>query len=132
MRHLQFVLVLVLELVSSARAAEFAVIVRTNVMVAMRDGIRLATDVYLPARGGRPLDEKLPVVLTRTPYGKSGAKSYGQYFAKHGYVFIAQDTRGRYASEGVWHWMTDDGPDGIDCAKWIGQQPWSNGKIGMI
>jgi putative CocE/NonD family hydrolase len=47
-------------------------------------------------------------------------------------VFVAQDTRGRYGSEGVWHMLTDDGPDGVDCAAWIGKQPWSNAKIGMI
>ena len=104
------------------------VIVETNVMVAMRDGVKLAADVYRPANGAG----KLPVILTRTPYGKGGSKKQGEYFAQHGYVFIAQDTRGRYASEGTWHWMTDDGNDGVDCAAWIGKQPWSNGKIGML
>jgi len=102
--------------------------VRTNVMVAMRDGVKLATDIYLPANH----TEKLPVILTRTPYNKNGAKKYGHYFASHGYVFVAQDTRGRYASEGLWHMLVDDGPDGVDCAAWIARQPWSNGKIGMI
>lgn len=113
-------------------AAEFAVTVRTNVLVAMRDGTKLATDVYLPAQDGESHVEKLPVILTRTPYNKSGARSFGQYFAKHGYAFVAQDTRGRYDSEGVWHWLTDDGRDGADCAAWIAQQPWANGKIGMV
>lgn len=115
-----------------AREPEFEVIVRTNLMVAMRDGVRLATDVYLPARNGVAVDEKFPVILTRTPYNKNGAKRYGSYFARYGYVFVAQDTRGRYASEGIWHMLTDDGPDGVDCAAWIARQPWSNGKIGMI
>jgi uncharacterized protein len=99
-----------------------------NVKVAMRDGVHLATDVYLPSGHS----EKLPVILTRLPYNKDGAKKMGEYYAQHGYAFVAQDTRGRYASEGTWHWMTDDGKDGVDCAKWIGQQPWSNGKIGMV
>jgi putative CocE/NonD family hydrolase len=99
-----------------------------TVMVTMRDGAKLATDIYQPAGN----TEKLPVILTRTPYNKAGAKKHGEYFAQHGYIFIAQDTRGRYASEGVWHWMTDDGPDGVDCAKWIISQPWSDGQIGMI
>ncbi|MBL9129562.1 MAG: CocE/NonD family hydrolase [Verrucomicrobiaceae bacterium] len=99
-----------------------------TVMVTMRDGVKLATDIYKPAGSA----EKLPVILTRTPYNKSGAKKHGEYFAQHGYIFVAQDTRGRYGSEGVWHWMTDDGPDGVDCAKWIIAQPWSDGKIGMI
>jgi putative CocE/NonD family hydrolase len=103
-------------------------IVETNLMVTMRDGVKLATDVYRPAGDVT----KLPAILTRSPYNKSGAKKHGEYFARHGYVFVAQDTRGRYASEGVWHWMTDDAPDGVDCAKWIISQPWSDGKIGMI
>jgi putative CocE/NonD family hydrolase len=45
---------------------------------------------------------------------------------------VIQDTRGRYRSEGVWHWMSDDGPDGVDCAAWIAAQAWSNGRIGMM
>ncbi len=118
--------------VSPSLAAEFSVLVRTNVMVAMRDGVQLSTDLYLPARDGKALNEKLPVILSRTPYNKSGVKSSGLYFAKHGYVVVAQDTRGRYGSEGVWHWLTDDGRDGADCAAWIAKQPWSDGKIGMI
>lgn len=109
-------------------AQEPAITVEKSVMVAMRDGVKLATDVYLPAGNA----EKLPVILTRTPYNKDGGKSYGEFFAANGYVFVAQDTRGRYASEGVWHWMTDDGKDGADCAAWIAAQPWSNGKIGMV
>ena len=109
-------------------AEKAKVTVEKNVMVAMRDGVKLATDIYLPVGN----TEKLPVILTRLPYNKDGAKSFGEYFAAHGYAFVAQDTRGRYASEGTWHFMTDDGRDGTDCAAWIGKQPWSNGKIGMV
>lgn len=101
-------------------------------MVPMRDGVKLATDVYLPAQGGQALAGQVPVILTRLPYDKTNAKSFGEYFAARGYAFVAQDTRGRFGSEGVWHFMTDDGKDGWDCAAWIGAQPWSNGKIGMI
>lgn len=108
------------------------VVVKTNVRVAMRDGVKLATDLYLPAESGVEKPGRYPVVLTRLPYNKDGSKKLGMYYAAQGYVFVAQDCRGRYASEGVWHWMTDDGKDGVDCAKWIGQQPWSDGKIGMI
>jgi putative CocE/NonD family hydrolase len=115
-----------------ARDAQYEVIASNNVMVAMRDGVRLATDVYLPAERSSVATGRFPIILTRTPYDKSGSKSAGQYYAARGYVFIAQDTRGRYNSEGIWHFMTDDGRDGSDAARWIGQQPWSNGKIGMI
>lgn len=111
-----------------AQAQKADIQVEKNVMVPMRDGVKLATDIYLPAVNA----EKLPVILTRLPYNKDGAKSFGEYFASQGYAFVAQDTRGRYASEGTWHFMTDDGRDGTDCAAWIGKQAWSNGKIGML
>ena len=111
-------------------ASEF--VVEKNVMVPMRDGVRLATDIYRPAVDGKAIDDPLPVILTRLPYNKDGSKRAGEYFAKNGYVFVSQDTRGRYQSEGVWHMLTDDGPDGVDCAAWIGKQPWSDGTIGMI
>jgi hypothetical protein len=102
--------------------------VRRDVLVPMRDGVKLATDLYLPARNA----EKLPVILVRTPYNKNGERGNGTYFASRGYAFVAQDTRGRYASEGVWRFLNDDGPDGVDAAAWVGKQPWSNGKIGMM
>lgn len=111
-------------------AADF--VVERNLMVPMRDGVQLATDVYRPAADGKATTERLPVILTRTPYDKSGAGRAAEYFATHGYVFVAQDTRGRYGSQGVWHMLTDDGPDGVDCAAWIGKQPWYGGGIGMI
>ncbi len=103
-----------------------------GLMVSMRDGVKLATDVYRPSKDGQPLSGRFPIILTRTPYDRAGSQSLGQYYAARGYVFVAQDTRGRYGSEGTWHWMTDDGPDGADTAEWIAAQPWSNGRIGMI
>lgn len=105
---------------------------QANIMVPMRDGIKLATDVYLPAVVPGKQQERLPVILSRIPYNKDVAKRAGNYFASHGYAFVAQDTRGRYGSEGVWKFLTDDGVDGKDCAAWIGKQPWSNGRIGML
>jgi uncharacterized protein len=110
----------------------FDVLAESNVMVPMRDDVKLATDLYRPAKGDEPLEGQFPVILTRTPYNKNGNASLGKYYAARGYVFVAQDTRGRYGSEGVWHMLTDDGPDGADCAEWIANQSWSNGKIGMI
>lgn len=127
----------VLALIPSEFAAggdgPFSVQAAVDVMVPMRDGARLATDIYRPARDGQPLTDRRPIVLIRTPYNKgNGQSSEGQYFASHGYVAVVQDTRGRYRSEGVWRWLTDDGPDGVDCAAWIAAQPWSNGQIGMM
>lgn len=119
--------------VAAAAEGPFGVDVAVDMMVPMRDGVRLATDLYRPTSEARPLEDRRPVVLIRTPYGKGNGKSDdGKYFASHGYVVVVQDTRGRYHSEGVWHWMTDDGPDGFDCAQWIADQPWSNGRIGTM
>lgn len=121
------------ELGALAGEAQDQVVSCRDVMVAMRDGVRLATDVYLPAGTDRaPAARKLPAILTRMPYNKDSARSLGLYYAARGYAFVAQDTRGRYQSEGVWHWMTDDGPDGCDTADWLVKQPWSNGRFGMI
>jgi uncharacterized protein len=131
---------------SAGRADErlYGVELQADVMVPMRDGVSLATDVYLPARAGKALAEKWPTILSRTPYGKSSRRpdappkspgdyaAIGEYFASHGYAVVIQDTRGRYRSQGVWHMLTDDGRDGVDTCSWIGKQPWSNGKVGMI
>jgi putative CocE/NonD family hydrolase len=106
-----------------------------DVMVPMRDGVRLAADVYLPAQDGKPLAERLPTILMRLPYNKRATENPqpdARYFASHGYAVVFQDTRGRYKSEGVWHMLTDEGADGYDTAAWIARQPWANGKIGMI
>lgn len=103
-----------------------------NVMVTMRDGVHLATDIYRPARNGVPLEGKFPVVLGRGPYNKDAGVSDAKVFVPRGYVFIAQDVRGRYRSEGRWRPIADDPNDGFDTAKWIGEQPWSDQSIGTI
>jgi len=128
-------LVLLLPLLAQAQDGPYQVDLQHNVMVPMRDGVRLAADVYLPTQDGQVLTERLPAILMRTPYGKgSGDKGHadGRYFARWGYAVVFQDTRGRYDSEGTWHMLLDDGPDGFDTAAWIAQQPWSNGKIGTL
>src|SRR5262245_22413661 len=101
--------------------------VQKDVMVPMRDGTKLATDIYLPGGEG-----KFPVILSRTPYDKNGDRGNANFFTKHGYVFVAQDTRGRYNSEGTWKFLADDARDGEECINWITRQPWSNGKVGMM
>jgi predicted acyl esterase len=95
------------------------------VMLPMRDGVKLATDIHRPD-GSSPL----PVLLARTPYNKNGLDSIGEQSIKHGYIFIAQDCRGRFASEGENLPFNLDGPDGFDTLEWIATQPWCNGKIG--
>jgi putative CocE/NonD family hydrolase len=101
-------------------------------MVTMRDGVRLATDVYRPAKEGVPLDGRFPVILERTPYNKDGSRGWAQYFVPRGYIAVAQDVRGRYGSEGRWRPLRDDVADGYDTAKWIGEQTWSDGGIGTV
>ena len=108
-------------------------VARENVMVAMRDGTRLATDIYLPARGGVPVEGRFPVILSRTPYDKSqGGNAGARMFVPFGYVVVIQDVRGRYHSEGHWRPIRDDPNDGYDTAQWIGSQPWSDQSIGTI
>lgn len=107
-----------------------------DVMITMRDGVKLDTDIYRPARNGVAIDAKFPVLLERTPYNKeSGANLPAgtvNYFVPRGYVVILQDVRGRYKSEGRWRPIRDDPNDGVDTAKWIGDQPWSDRSIGTM
>jgi hypothetical protein len=124
---LSFVLLL------AAQPAPAPHVVEKNVMVPMRDGVRLAADLYFPARDGVRMEGRFPAILERTPYNKDGAgRSWAPYYASRGYVAIAQDTRGRYNSEGIWHMMTDDVPDGFDTAAWIVRQPWSDGGFATL
>ncbi len=110
-----------------------------DVRVTMRDGVRLATDVYLPAQDANPSPAKFAAILQRTPYGKqndaSGLSQRGPWleaFVSHGYAVVIQDVRGRFGSEGRWRPHYDDGADGFDTAKWIGEQPWFSGKLGTV
>lgn len=103
-----------------------------NVMVPARDGVHLATDVYLPERAGA-VTGRFPTIVERTPYNKDGnAAPLTAYFVPRGYAVVVQDVRGRYNSEGKWRPLRDDGPDGADLLKWIAEQPWSNGKVGTV
>lgn len=121
---------------SAAEEGTFDVIVQSDVMMPMRDGVRLATDIYRPASQGRFVSQRFPVILERTPYGKSQAgtrhasASIARMLASHGYVVVHQDTRGRGESEGAYVKYLSDAADGCDCCAWIVKQPWCNGKIG--
>lgn len=97
--------------------------------VEMRDGVRLDTYVYLPAG-----DEPLPVLLTRSPYELRYAMTADErkFFLERGYTIVMQNTRGRYASEGVFDPFRREAEDGYDTLDWIVDQPWSNGKVGMF
>lgn len=111
-------------------------------LIPMRDGVHLATDIYLPTH----IEGPYPVVIERTPYDKrkpsrSEKQRDGQHisreamaarFTERGFVAIFQDCRGRYASEGVFTKYTAEGEDGFDTLAWIVDQPWCNGKIGSM
>jgi putative CocE/NonD family hydrolase len=110
-----------------------------TVMVAMRDGTLLATDVYLPEGAGPH-----PVILERTPYGRhidsrseltaadptpAGRAGIAAYFTAAGYAVVYQDTRGRHGSQGRFVKYLADGADGFDACAWITAQPWCDGRI---
>ena len=117
---------------AQAPAAFDVVIAERNLMIPTRDGRRMATDVYRPARNGVAVSERFPVLLHRTPYDKSKAQKNAEYFARHGYVVAVQDTRGRYRSEGTFLKVQPiDATDGFDVIEWLAKQPYSNGAVGM-
>jgi len=101
----------------------------------LRDGVTLATEVYLPSN----LSGRLPVILQRTPYNRfppgPGSNCNSPdfiYLASHGYVALNQDVRGRYRSHGVMDAMQQEARDGYDMVEWAAVQSWSNGKVGMF
>jgi putative CocE/NonD family hydrolase len=102
-----------------------------NIMVPMRDGVKLATDVYTPDAEG-----PFPVIVIRVPYGKTDPYIYlptiGKFWARKGYAMVAQDVRGKWGSEGVFEPFTHEVEDGYDTLDWISRQPWSNGNVGMM
>lgn len=98
------------------------------VMVPMRDGVNLATNIYLPDAGDGPW----PVVLTRTPYNNDGAAGNAAVYNERGYVLVTQDVRGRYDSEGENRPFEDDIQDGYDTVAWVAAQPFSNGRVGIF
>jgi hypothetical protein len=98
-----------------------------GLVVPMRDGVRLAADLYLPKERGR-----LATLLIRTPYNRKGtnASSYS-FFTRRGFAVLVQDVRGRYASQGVFGLVQQEGPDADDTLNWIAAQPWSDGRVVM-
>ncbi|MEU4226979.1 CocE/NonD family hydrolase [Nonomuraea sp. NPDC026600] len=103
-------------------------IVENDVMVPMRDGIRLRTDIFRPAEPGQ-----YPVLVQRYPYSTRDGymKMFGKAIAQQGYAVLVQSCRGRYGSEGDFSPLHPDVEDGYDTVEWAAAQPWSNGKVGM-
>ena len=108
------------------------ILIEKNVMVSMRDGVKLATDVYRPAEGG-----PVPVLLSRLPYNKelpmmAQAAIDTSRAVQAGYAVVFQDCRGRFASEGEFTPIVNEANDGADTVAWITQQPWSTGQVGTV
>jgi predicted acyl esterase len=103
---------------------------KQTVMVPMRDGVKLATEIYLPAGEG-----PWPTILVMTPYGRESTEGFAGEATGRGYALVCQDFRGRFGSEGddypvFVHCGWGEHQDGYDTVEWIAQQSWSNGKIG--
>lgn len=102
----------------------------SEMLVPMRDGVHLATDVYLPSGDG-----PWPVILVRLPYDKDGRYTFMPQLARHvtarRYAFVVQDVRGKFRSEGETVPFVHEVDDGYDALEWISAQPWA-GPIGMF
>ncbi|WP_205452218.1 CocE/NonD family hydrolase [Sphingobium estronivorans] len=113
-----------------------------DAMVPMRDGVRLATDIYLPEGDG-----PFPVLMERIPYGKRRTNhgdrtltdprplskpEIAVQFVAAGYAYVLQDCRGRYGSEGHFTKYLDEAEDGEDMLAWLLEQPWCDGRVGTL
>jgi len=105
------------------------ILIQHGVAMKTRDGVTLYADIYRP----KSVD-KFPVILMRTPYDKSvnWAAMPAFKIVPRGYVFIIQDVRGRYTSEGEWYPFRHEEADGYDAVEWAASLPYSNGKVGMM
>tara|TARA_B100000963_G_scaffold250560_1_gene219498 strand:+ start:333 stop:2228 length:1896 start_codon:yes stop_codon:yes gene_type:complete len=141
-RNIPLILILfILPVVSRAQEnvleeLEKIAIIDQKIMMPMRDGIRLATDIYRPKT-----DEKVPIIFSRTPYnfnswgdGKQKTRTARRALeaVKRGYAYVVQNERGRYFSEGEWDILGVPLTDGYDAFSWMKDQSWSNGKIGTV
>ena len=119
---------------SDPKKLEFADIGKAMpmLMAPMRDGVRLATDVYLPKDKPGPF----PVVFVKTPYTfnkiDGATLEWGIESLKRGYAYVVQNERGRYYSEGEWELLGDPRTDGYDSLTWIANQEWSDGNVGTL
>ncbi|MBT8280496.1 MAG: CocE/NonD family hydrolase [Muriicola sp.] len=121
---------------SALEELEKIAVIDQKVMMPMRDGVRLATDIYRP-KG----DKKVPVIFSRTPYnfnswgdGEQRTRTFERALkaVKRGYAYVVQNERGRYFSEGKWDILGVPLTDGYDAFSWMSDQSWSNGKIGLL
>ena len=101
--------------------------------IEMRDGVNLYTDIYIP-KGKGPF----PIILSRVPYGTKSdyilQPFYGEYFNERGYVYVSQNVRGKFGSEGIFTAYVEgqEIPDAYDTIDWIVKQEWSDGNVGVM
>ncbi|TCI91897.1 CocE/NonD family hydrolase [Tenacibaculum sp. M341] len=98
--------------------------------IKLSDGIKLSSNIYFPENYKE--GQKLPTILIITPYVSDENHERGLFFARNGYIFMTVDCRGRGNSEGTFFPFEDDAKDGAEVIDWIGNQKWSNGKVGMM
>jgi len=105
--------------------------VERDIMVEMRDGVRLATDVFHPQVDGR--DAQFPILFYRTPYSKdeqAAILGFAEWFARRGYIVVQQNCRGCFTSEGDVNFLLPEAQDGYDTLSWIESQPWGDADVG--
>jgi uncharacterized protein len=116
---------------------ESIAIIDRKLMIPMRDGKRMAADVYRP----KDTSKKYPIIFVRTPYNfnywdvKLGAPrdmTSEMEAVKRGYIFIEMNERGHFFSEGLYDILGAPLSDGNDELTWMASQPWSSGKVGTI
>ena len=117
------------------RELQSIAVVERKVMMPMRDGVRLATDIYRPKDATGPV----PVVFSKTPYNFNywdvrnrvpRDMSTALMVVKKGYAYVVQNERGHFFSEGNYDILGAPITDGYDAIDWLGRQAWSNGKVG--
>lgn len=106
-----------------------------NVMVPMRDGVKLAADIYLPSDADKQNGD-YPTLVMRTPYDKISSRDQALFLARHGYAVVIQDVRGLYHSEGEFYPYRSqghaEGKDSYDTVEWAAKQSWSDGHVGTF
>jgi putative CocE/NonD family hydrolase len=119
------------------RELESIAVVERKLMVPMRDGTHMATDVYRP----KDTTKTYPTIFVRTPYnfnywdvrnGAPRAMTAELDAVKRGYAYVTMNERGHFFSEGSWDILGPPLTDGYDAIQWIATRPWSNGKVGLI
>ena len=110
---------------------QYRVVAEKNVMIPSADGIQLATDIYRPNAPGQ-----FPVLILRTPYDKGSQRHkyplLAKTFAAQGYVFVVQDVRGKYNSEGTFVPYESEAVDGHATVEWAGRASWSDGNVALL